>query len=126
MEDSASMNGVWSSLRALLIALGGALVTGGIITTTSKAYMMIMFASGAVLVIGPAIWGVYTSVMRVINNRKKVVTAMNATLNLVASGKALDASGSVIPYAVAGSTPPKAVTETSAPEIVKNFGTKVA
>jgi hypothetical protein len=120
-QDSASMNGVWSSLRALLIAIGGALVTGGVITNTSKAYTLIMFASGAVLVVGPAAWGVYTAVVRAIDGRKKVAQAVQAGINLTVSGQALAADGKTVVSMNDGSTPPLPVTLATAAQIVKDF-----
>jgi hypothetical protein len=120
-QDNAAMNGVWSSLRSFLIAIGSALVTGGVITNTSPVYTWIMFASGAVLVVGPAAYGVFVNIKRVINSRKKVAEAVQAGINLTVSGQALAADGKTIVSINDGTTPPLPVTLQSAAQIVRDF-----
>lgn len=106
----------YTAARYILMLGGTWLATHGYIQNSEVNGLV-----SAVMIIGPIIWGIAQNYINTHTANKQKVVAMNATLNLVASGKAVDSSGSVIPYAVPGSTPPKPITETSAPEIVANF-----
>jgi hypothetical protein len=118
------MNGVWSAVRGILIALGGALATGGVITQTSPVYFWIMFASGAVMIIGPAGYNLYTAINRAWVAAEAKKQTVNATLNLVASGdmEAISGAKVLLPEGVVL----KPATVASAAEIVKNYSTPKA
>jgi hypothetical protein len=118
-DSSAAMSGVWSAARGALIAIGGALVTGGVVTSASPLYFWIMFASGAVLVIGPAGYNLYMAINRVWVAAEVRKQTVNATLNLVASGdmEAQNGRKVLLPEGVVL----KPATVASAAEIVKNY-----
>lgn len=119
-NDDGSMNGVFSAVRAALIAIGGALVTGDVITVKSPVYFWIMFLSGSIMVIGPAIWGVVVQVQHVLKVRQERAKGVQAGINLVIAGQALTVAGKPIPGGT-GDGEPLPVTEKTAAEIVKNF-----
>ena len=112
--SEAAMNGLWTSLRYLLVTIGTLMGTAGLSQT--GAYQIVMFSSGAVMVIGPAAWGVWVAFNRVMEKRDAVTNAVQAGLNLAATGNMLTCetpTGTVIPVPV---------THQTAAEIVKDFG----
>ena len=114
----ASLDGVFSAIRALLIALGSALAAKGLENT--GAYFWIMTGAGSIMVVGPAAWGVIIAIRRV--NWAKLLQAVGvqAGINLTTSGNAISASGEIISRNDGG-TPPKQVTLTTAPEIIQKY-----
>lgn len=119
-KTDTSMNGVFSAVRTALIAIGGALVTGGVISASSPVYFWIMFVSGSIMVIGPAIWGVVVAVRHAIAVKQARTAGVQAGINLVVAGEALTTEGRKIPGGT-GDGAPLPVTEKTATEIVKNF-----
>lgn len=111
-----NLNAFLSSLRALLLVIGGLLAEHGLEHTTY--YSDVMIAAGAVMVVGPAIWGVWSAL---VNWHKAAAIGSQATLNMVAAGKAIAADGTTLTAVGTGTTPPKAVTIATAAEIVKDF-----
>lgn len=122
-QTDAAMSGVYSATRALLIAIGGALVTAGLISKTSVIYQWIMIMAGAVVAVGPAAYNFYTAVTRYMRERQIAAKAVGAGINLVLAQKAVAEDGTIIDRIGAGSqsTPPRAVTLDSAAKIVKDF-----
>lgn len=109
------LNAVLSSIRSLLMVLGTVLAAHGL--AASGLYFWVQLAAGSVMVVGPAIWGVYTSIE---NYRRARATGVQAGINLVTSGKAITEDGSVVSK-LDGTTPPKAVTLATADQIIKDF-----
>ena len=54
-----NINGILSSVRILLITIGGVMAGDGLQNTT--AYHWVMIIAGSIMVVGPAAWGVYSS-----------------------------------------------------------------
>lgn len=115
------MAAVWTSIRVLLVTIGGILAGEGLANT--GAYKWIMIAAGAIGVVGPAIWGVWVAITAAARKRADVAKAVQAGVNLVVSGQALSVDGKTI-TAIGehpDTVPPMPVTEKTAAEIVKNF-----
>lgn len=114
---SPAANGVLSAIRYLLVTLGTYLAANGYASAGNN----IELAAGAVMIVGPAIWGVYSAVQKY---RKVRAVGVQAGINLAVSGRALDANGNMISQFQASdaTTPPKPVTLKTAAEIVKSFG----
>jgi hypothetical protein len=112
-----NLNAFLSSVRALLLVIGGLLAEHGL--EHSTAYSYIMIAAGSILVVGPAIWGVWSAFD---NWHKAAAIGTQSGINLVLSGKALAADGkTLISQLGPNSTPVKPVTVETATEIVKDF-----
>lgn len=111
-----NLNATLSAIRALLMVLGTMLAGKGL--TDTAAYFWIETIAGSIMVLGPAIWGVYSSIA---NWRKAAAMGSQATLNMVAAGKAVDQHGAPISQFSPDATPPKAVTVASAAAIVRDF-----
>lgn len=112
-----NLNAFLTSVRALLLVLGGLLAEHGL--EHSTYYSWVMIGAGAVMVVGPAIWGVWSSI---VNWHKAAAVGVQAGINLTVSGNAVTDSGQVISRnASADATPPKMVTVATASEIVKDF-----
>jgi hypothetical protein len=120
--DAAIRYGLFGVLTALTGIIGGWLNAHGFqdpnINLLVTGALVSILSAGAV-----ALWGILrTKDIDKIKEAEKLV-AMNATLNLAASNKAVDTTGKVIPMGAGdgNSTPPKPITAETAPEIVKNF-----
>lgn len=111
-----NLNAFLTSVRALLLVLGGLLAEHGLEHSTAYSYVMI--GAGSIMVIGPAIWGVWSSFA---NWRKASAVGVQAGINLTVSGKALASDGKTVVSENNGTTPPLAVTVATAAEIVKDF-----
>lgn len=114
----AQFNSVLSSVRALLIAIGGWLLANGY--ATSVAYKGIEMAIGLSLVIGPSLWGVWVAISNARAKKEITTTAVNAGLKLAASGNMLDVHGDKVPCAPG--TPPLPATPEAAAKIVQDYG----
>lgn len=111
------MNQFFSALRVLLIAVGAIMAKEGWEHTTIYSYVMI--ASGAVMVVGPAIWGVWSAGA---NWWKAAAIGTQSGINLVLSGKALAADGKTLVSQIGtGTTPAKPVTIETTKEIVQDM-----
>lgn len=119
-SSNPAMDGVFSTARSFLIALGAFLAANGV-ATTSPLYRGVQIAAGAVMVLGPAGYSLYLAITHALAQRQAVAKGVAAGINLVAAGKALTDDGVLLQIANPDATPPKPVTETSAQEIVKNF-----
>lgn len=119
--DAVIRYGLVAILAALTGIIGGWLNAHGFHDPNLNLLIsgaLISTLSGGVL----ALWGILrTHNIAAITDADKLV-AMNATLGLVASGKAVDTAGNLIPVPITNSTPPKAITAETMPEIVKKFG----
>lgn len=111
-----NFNAFLTQLKLFLIVIGTLLAEQGLDHTT--AYKWIMLASGSVIVIGNAGWALWSSYS---NWRKAAAVGAQATLNMMASGKAVDQEGNFISKFSPDAVPPKPITVASATEIVKNF-----
>jgi hypothetical protein len=114
-----NLNAFLTSVRALLLVVGGLLAEHGL--EHSTYYSWVMIGAGSVLVIGPAIWGVWSSL---VNWRKAAAIGVQAGINLTVSGRAVTDDGKVISQfsSHTDATPPKLVTRSSAQEIIDTFG----
>ena len=74
--------------------------------------------SAAVLFLGPAAWDVWSLIASI---RKSKAQGVQAGINLVVAGKAVDSDGAPVSKIDPDATPPKPVTLASAAEIVKDF-----
>ena len=113
-----NLNAFLTSVRALLLVIGGLLAEHGL--EHSSYYSWVMIGAGSILVIGPAVWGVWSSIY---NWHKAAAVGVAAGVNMTVAGKALAEDGSII-SAFSGdnnATPPKPVTVATATEIVKDF-----
>lgn len=118
---SDSLAPVWSALRALLVAVGGIMAANGLGGTS--IYKWVQIASGAVLIIGPAAWGVYVAIANHLKLKQATAIGVQSGINLTLQGQTLTADGAAIP--VAESPPAKPVTVESAQQIVQQFGPSV-
>lgn len=116
-SDNPKVQALFTQLRMLLIAVGAVLAYAGF--GASPAYKYAMIASGAVAIVCPAAWDFFSTVAALF---KSQAVGVQAGINLVTSGEAIDKEGNIISKFNAGATPPKAVTLVTAPEIVKNYG----
>jgi hypothetical protein len=121
-DQSAAMNGVFSAIRTLLVTIGTSLVAGGALTVHSQLYFWMMLVAGSIMVVGPAGWGVWSSIQHVRAISKATTIGVQAGINLTASGGALNTEG--LPIEIAADGVPKSVTPESAKAIVQNFGPK--
>jgi hypothetical protein len=113
-DQNPAMNALWASMRYFLVVIGGLMGSAGLSQTGT--YQIVMLASGSIMVVGPAAWGVWTAFQRVLDKRDAVTNAVQAGLNLAATGNMLTCetpTGVVIPVPV---------SHQSAAEIVKDFG----
>jgi hypothetical protein len=116
-----NLNAFLTSVRALLLVIGGLLAEHGL--EHSSYYSWVMVGAGSILVIGPAIWGVWSSLD---NWWKAASIGTQSGINLVLSGKALASDGkTLISQLGPDTTPVKAVTIETAKEIVKDFAPAV-
>lgn len=106
--------GLLSAARTLLIAVGAILAAHG--AANSTAYSWVEGGAGALLILGPAIWGVWAHLADIFQAQ---ATGAAAGINMVASGGALDINGKLMP---AAATPPAPVTIESAKQIVADYG----
>lgn len=109
-DNTDTMAPVWSAVRALLITLGTALAANGY--GDSHIYKIVEFASGSVLIVGPAAWGVWTAFRNREQKKEITTTAVNAGMNLAASGQMRTTPEGI----------PVPATAESAKKIVQNFG----
>lgn len=108
-QTDASLDSVLSAVRAALIAFGGFLASNGY--GQSGLYHYVELGSGAVMIVGPAAWGVWSAIQKWRAKRTAVTQAVNATLNLAASGQVIIRSdGTALP-----------ATNATADQIVKTF-----
>jgi hypothetical protein len=117
--SDAQIDSALSALRAVLIAIGGWMASNGM--GQSGAYRIVELAASAVMIVGPAVWGAYVAIMRVIQKKKAVTQAVQAGINLTVSGAALAADGKSVVSLNNGATPPLPVTDQTAAQIVKDF-----
>jgi hypothetical protein len=115
MNPSPNIVAVFAATRGVLIAVGAIMVYMKLGDT--HAYALVMQAAGSIMVAGPMAWAVFE---KLVTLKKTIAAAVQAGINLTASGSALAEDGSVVDKND-GSTPPKAVTVKTAQEIVKDF-----
>lgn len=111
-----NLNATLSALRVLLITIGSVMADQGLAHST--AYSYVMMAAGSIMVIGPAVWAVWSSI---VNWRKAASVGAQSTLNMVAANKAIDVNGNVVSQIGPDTTPFKPVTESTTVDIIKNF-----
>lgn len=112
-----AVNAFLTALRYFLVAIGGMLLVLHKDGTT--AYHIVIEAAAATMIIGPAAWGIWVAAVGVY---KSFAAAVQAGINMTASGQAIDAQGDVISkFENSATTPPKAVTMESAKAIVSSF-----
>ena len=111
-----NLNATLSAIRALLVAIGGLLAAHGL--QDSGVYQWVELGSSAVMIIGPAVWGVYEAIA---NWHKAAAVGVQAGVNMTVAGKALAADGTTVVTHNDGTTPPLAVTVATATQIVKDF-----
>lgn len=121
MNTDTSMDPVWSALRAVIIAVGGGLVSYGL---ASKSTVTI--AASLAPTIAASLWGLYVAFERARQKQQAQAVGVAAGINLVMAGKAVTDSGKLLLVSAPGSTPPKAVTLQSADQIVKDFAPVIA
>lgn len=112
---------VFAALRGVLIALGTLLVALNLGET--QVYVMVIKASGLVMVVGPIAWAVFE---KLVTLKKSLAAAVQAGINLTISGKAVDHDGAPISKFAADATPPQPVTVASSTEIIKEFAPSTA
>jgi len=115
-QTDPNINGILSSIRILLITIGGVMAGAGLSNTST--YKWTMIAGGAVTVLGPAIWGVWSSF---VNFRRAQAVGVQAGINMTLQKKALAADGTTIMELDGGTTPPKSVTLATSGQIIKDF-----
>ena len=124
--NDETMAPVWTAIRIFLLSVGAAMLDHGF-TAKSNAYTGVIIAAGLVTTLGPAAWGVYAAVTNARRAKQEKAKAVQAGLNLAASGQMLDSEGKPITAFNAGEgTPPLPVTLQSASEIVKKFAPATA
>lgn len=106
----------FAALRGLLIAVGAVMVSLNLNDT--HAYGLVMQASGLVLVVGPLLWAVFE---KLVTLKKTLAAAVQAGIELVRSGNAVDSEGTPISRFSPEAPPPKPVTVASAAEIIKDY-----
>ncbi|HCE07483.1 MAG TPA: hypothetical protein DEQ40_02565 [Oxalobacteraceae bacterium] len=117
-----NLNAFLSSVRALLLVIGGLLAEHGL--EHSTAYSYIMISAGSILVVGNALWALWASFD---SWWKAAAIGTQSGINLVLSGKALAADGKTLISQIGPeSTPVKPVTVATAAEIVKDFAPATA
>lgn len=106
-----------------LLKLIGTLVAGygAVYPMASHIATYFTITSGAILVIGPAIWDVYQTIQSI---RLSKAVGVEAGIKMTVQGKAVTDEGHVISQfsAMSDATPPKPVTLETADKIVKDFG----
>lgn len=111
-----NFNAFISSVRYLLVVIGTIMAEQGLDHTTT--YKWVVVSSGAIMIIGPAIWGVWSSIY---NWYKAAAVGAQAGMNMVLQGKALAQDGTTVTSIGDGTTPLKQVTVATTKEIVKDF-----
>lgn len=112
-----NLNAFLSQLRIVLVIIGSLMAEQGFDHTTIYRWLMII--SGSIVVLGNALWALWSSY---INWRKASAVGVAAGINMTVQGKALTESGQPISaFSPAADTPPKPVTVASAADIVANF-----
>lgn len=104
------------ALRGVLIAVGAVMAylnLGG-----THAYSLVMTIAGGCMVGGPMLWGVFE---KLVTLKKTLAAAVQAGIELVRSGNAVDEAGDPISKFAPGASPPKPVTVASAAEIIKEY-----
>lgn len=121
-QTDASFNAMLSSVRSLLLILASLLAAHGLAST--GLYFWVQLIAGSIVAVGMALWGCWSAF---VNWRKASAVGVQAGINLTVSGKAIDTAGNIIPVGTAAgnATPPKAVTISSAAQIVKDFAPSV-
>jgi hypothetical protein len=104
-----------AALRILLITIGAVMADQH--WGSSGAYHAVMTAAGLVMVIGPAAWGLWDTFWALVRSQ---AAGVQAGLNLVEYGRALDDKGQLVP----ATTQLKPVTLASADKIMRIFGPK--
>lgn len=116
-----NLNALLTAVRTLLLVVGGIMAKEGF--EHSTIYSVVMILSGSIMVLGPAVWGVWSSFS---NWRKASAVGVAAGINMTIRGKALAEDGTTVVSAFDGATPPKPVTIATAAEIVKDFAPPTA
>lgn len=119
-SNDPQINALLSAIRTLLVTLGTGLVSAGVLTKESPVYFWIMTASGLVLVVGPAAWGVWVAVQHVMAVKAAATAGVNAGINLVVAGHALNTDGTTI--AASPASKPLPASNESAQSIIHDFG----
>jgi hypothetical protein len=106
----------FSALRGVLIAVGAAMVSLNMGQT--HYYGLVMQASGLVMVVGPLLWAVFE---KLVTLKKTLAAAVQAGIDLVMSGEAVDKEGKPISSLDPDAAPPRQVTVASAAQIIKDL-----
>lgn len=114
-----NLNAALGQVRVILLIVAGILADEGFGHT--GLYKIILVAAGSVVALGSALWAFYNSL---VNFRKARAVGVQAALNMVQAGKAIDVNGQVVSKIGAGTTPFKEATVKSSEEIIANFGPK--
>jgi hypothetical protein len=117
LSDDPNISALLSALRALLIAVGAVLAANNLGHT--GAYALVEASSGAVMVVGPAAWGVWVAISSLLRKREAQVTAANAALAMVSAGEARTSHGVLQDPPVVPLAP---VSKETMPQILANFG----
>lgn len=104
-DPNPSLDGVFSSIRTLCVALGGILAAKGL--ETSGLYFWVEMVSSSIMILGPAAWGVYSAISKALKSRKAIT-------NAVAAGMVAGASR-------VGAVAPSSLTHCDASEIIKTY-----
>lgn len=112
-----NLNAFLTQLRVVLLLIGGYMAEQGLDHTTT--YKWVIFAGGAVLVLGNALWALWASFA---NFWKAAAIGTQSGINLVLSGKALAADGKTLVSQIGSETTPvKQVTIETTKEIVNDM-----
>ena len=106
----------FAALRSVLIAVGAVMTYLNLGHT--EVYGVIMQAAGCIMVLGPLCWAVFD---KLVTLRKTFAAAVQAGIDLVLSGNAVDHEGKPISSLNPDATPSKPVTVASAAEIIKEY-----
>ena len=120
ISKEASISAAFASVKNILLVIGGIMAANGL--ASSGLYFWLQIVTGSIMVVGPALWTIYTSFQDAARKRIMEARAVQAGINLTVSGNALAEDGVTLINVSAGSTPPKPVTLATAAEIIKTFG----
>jgi hypothetical protein len=113
---NANVLAFFSALRGVLIAIGSAMMALNLQDTSYYAH--VMQASGLVMIAGPMLWAVFE---KLVTLKKTAAAAVQAGINLVRSGAAVDHEGNIMVSVGPDTSPPAPVTVQSAQQIIKDF-----
>lgn len=116
MPTNSSPLALFSAISNLCKVLGVLLGAHGL--ADSGTAFWVQLVGGSIMVIGPAVWDVWSQI-RALARTKAV--GVQAGINLTVSGKALASDGATLVSHNDGTTPPLPVTEATAAQIVKDF-----